>query len=164
MSSWVRPGRVGGAGEAAAAGQRIDQRRLADVGPAGEGDLRRADRRQAVGTRGGEDKVAWAGEQLSPGFDPVGFGHCGRGAQTGHHTRTRRITKALFVPHRGLCGEKSAAHVDVLAGGALDGAGAAGPLLRPNIFLTLSNSSIFTPAFFMMNDCWRIVSVLFHVQ
>ena len=43
------PGRVRRARQRRAAGQRVDQRRLADVGAAGEGDFRRADRRQAVG-------------------------------------------------------------------------------------------------------------------
>ena len=33
-----------------------------------------------------------------------------------------------------------------------------------SILLRLSKSSIFTPARFMISDCWRMVSVLLHVQ
>ena len=72
MSSCVRPGVREVRASDGAAGQRIDERGLADVRSAGEGDLRRPDRRQAVGTRGGEDEFARAREQFAPGLGPVG--------------------------------------------------------------------------------------------
>ena len=71
MSSCVRPGVREVRARLGAAGERVDERGLADVRAPGESDLRRSDRRQAVGTRGGEDEVAWAREELAPGLRPV---------------------------------------------------------------------------------------------
>ena len=85
------PGRVRRARQRRAAGQRVDQRRLADVGAAGEGDLRRADRRQAVGLGGGEEEIAGPGEQLAPGLDRL---RREVGVEAGGHVGLRRGARA----------------------------------------------------------------------
>ena len=74
MSSCVRPGVREVRASARAAGQRIDERGLADVRSARKGDLGRSDRRQAVRARGGEKEFARAREQLAPSLGPVGLG------------------------------------------------------------------------------------------
>ena len=65
-------GRARGARQLLAAGERVDQARLADIGAAGERDLGAAHRRQRYGRAGGGDKVPVAGEQLAAGLDLVG--------------------------------------------------------------------------------------------
>src|SRR5262249_1496955 len=61
--------RVAGLGrgtrQRAAAGQRIDQARLADIGAAGESDFRKRDRRQRLERGGAGDKHARPAEQLA---------------------------------------------------------------------------------------------------
>ena len=47
------------------AGERVDQARLADIGAAGEGDLRQRDRRQRLERGRARDEVAGTGEQLA---------------------------------------------------------------------------------------------------
>ena len=67
----------GDAGECVAAGKRIDQGRLADVGAAGEGDFRKAWRWELIEPLGGEKEVALGGEQQPPrldGGETVGLG------------------------------------------------------------------------------------------
>ncbi len=60
---------VGGAGQAIAPGQRVDQARLADIGPSGEGDFRQARHRQAVKRRRAEGEAAVLGEEQTTRFD-----------------------------------------------------------------------------------------------
>src|SRR5262249_48159241 len=117
-------GRARGARERRSAGERVDERGLADVRAAGEGDFDRPYWRQAVGARRREDELAGTCEQVAPRLGPVGRNRC-----FDH-------TLGVF----------------------------AGLLLLGNSLARLSNSSIFTPAFFMIRDCWSTVSVLFQVQ
>ena len=62
------PRRVGGARQRAAAGQRVDEARLADVGAAGEGDLGQGGRGQAIGCSDARDEAAGPREQPAPGL------------------------------------------------------------------------------------------------
>ena len=90
--------------ERRAAGQRVDERGLADVRAAGEGDLRRPDRRQAVGTRGGENEFAIAREQLAASLGPVRregrFTHVGvlAGLLFFGNSRARLPQSSTFTP------------------------------------------------------------------
>ena len=62
----------GHAGERAAAGQRVDQTRLADIGTAGEGYFRQRDRRQRLDRAGTRDEVAGAGKELARRLNLLG--------------------------------------------------------------------------------------------
>ena len=118
--------RVGGARQRRAAGQRIDQRGLADVGAPGEGDFRRA--RSAAGRR------IWRRRKRNR-----------RGRRTVcARPRSRRLRRSR-PPRTSLRRHRRRSS-------------------GWNSFLRLSNSSIFTPARFMISDCCRTVSVLFQVQ
>ena len=62
-------GRMRGARQRLAPGERVDQARLADIGAAGERDLDAAHRRQRFDRGRGPDELPVAGEQLAAGFD-----------------------------------------------------------------------------------------------
>ena len=65
-------GRARGARQRLAAGERVDQARLADIGAAGEGDLDAARARQRGLRAGGGGELPVAGEQPAPGVDLAG--------------------------------------------------------------------------------------------
>jgi hypothetical protein len=54
--------------ERAPSGERVDQARLADIGPAGNGDFDAAHRRQRRGRSGSGGELPIAREQLAAGF------------------------------------------------------------------------------------------------
>ena len=62
------PRRVRGTGQRAAARERVDEARLADVGAAGEGDLGQAGRGQPVGAGCARDEQAGPREQPAAGL------------------------------------------------------------------------------------------------
>ena len=115
------PRRIGGSGQRSAPGQRVDERGLADVGAAGEGDFRRV-RSAAV-------RRIWRRRSR---------------IRTAPRTacapaRSRRLRRHLRPPRRSLRRH-----------GRRSFAGTASA--------DCPNSSIFTPARFMISDCWSIPS------
>ena len=87
----LRPSRrVRGAGEAVAAGERVDEARLADIGAAGEGDLDGAHGRQCRPRSRRRHELPVGGEQFPPGLDLVG-------AEVGHAAPVRRYPDAALA-------------------------------------------------------------------
>src|SRR5439155_16355003 len=98
--------RVRGAGQRLAAGERVDEARLADVGAPGEGDLQAVHARQRFDRGGGGEKIPILAEQ------PVAGGVVGAGEGGGdgtfwrdpilRHARPlgRASTACLFVARK----------------------------------------------------------------
>ena len=83
-------GGVGGSRERPASGQRVEEARLADVGPSGEGDLGQRMARQRAGLGRADNKPSVAGEKAASDLGEVRIYHprrkyfrqyLGRGAQ-----------------------------------------------------------------------------------
>ena len=69
----MRPGVFETSGQRLAIGEGVEKRGLPDVGAAGEGDLRRPERRQIVRLGVREYKFAGAREQQAPVFGEIAF-------------------------------------------------------------------------------------------
>ena len=142
--------RVRGARQRLAAGERVDQARLADIGAAGEGDLDAAHRRQRRRRAGGGNEVPLAGEQPPAGLDfltgEVGCVH-------GRHVAVPVATLKTWMRRHKAGHDAKTDAVSVYAA-----------FFFANIALRLSNSSILAPCLRMMTLCCSTESVLFQAQ
>src|SRR6185312_2133235 len=129
-----------GARQRAAAGQRVDQARLADIGAAGEGDLGQRARDQRVERGCAGDELARTGEQLARRLDR--FRRTALGSLRGHQPFF--LPPFLPPPFAG----KAAVAASALAAAALACA------LEP----------IGVPWRRMIVYCWQIDRVLLHAQ
>src|SRR5438445_719488 len=73
------PGGIGDAGQHAAAGQRIDEARLPDIGAADKGDLGQSLRRERGGARRARDEPGFSGEESPGGLGKAGVAGARRG-------------------------------------------------------------------------------------